>query len=136
MATSPAIDSSCMFEDGPIDERFQIPGGALKYHPKRDARLPYIYEINTHALVHSHKHITTILIHVVNTSIEARIAHAKYVKTLLIPLGPNVTMDNYCPFQNITLFGYLITFLLRRSIRTGTGFNIICPATYGRRRIS
>ena len=78
-----------------MDNRFQIQGGTLLYNPERDARFPAIYEITTHTLMHSHKYVKTIWIHVVDTSIEARIAWAKFEKTLSVPLGPTTVMDNY-----------------------------------------
>jgi hypothetical protein len=92
--TYPRDRSTCMRKDGPIDSRFRVPGGTLRYNPERDSRFPYIYEIPTHALVHS-PHIRTILIHVVSTSIDDRKRCAEYEKTLSVPLGPNANMDNY-----------------------------------------
>ena len=93
--TYPKDRTTCMLKDGPIDPRFQVPGGTLRYKPERDSRFPYIYEIPTHALVHSPEYMKTILIHVVDTSIEARKACAKYEFTLTVPLGPNANMEKY-----------------------------------------
>jgi hypothetical protein len=90
----PRDRSMCMQKDGPIDSRFRVPGGTLRYNPEHDSRFPYIYEILTHALVHSPEHIRTILIHVVNTSIDDRKTCAEYEKMLSVPL-PNANMDNY-----------------------------------------
>ena len=84
-----------MLKDGPIDPCFQVPGGTLQYKPERDSRFPYIYEIPTHSLVHSPEYIKTILIHIVDISIEARKARAKYEFTLTVPLGPNAYMENH-----------------------------------------
>ena len=83
-----------MNKHGPTDSRFRIPDGRLLYNEKRDARLPYIYEIPTHYLVHS-PHIKRILIHIVDTNQETRIHRAKYETTLSVPLGPNELMDKY-----------------------------------------
>ena len=88
-----------MMKDGPTDHRFQIPGGILQYNPERDVHFPYIYEITTHALVHSPNYIKTILIHVVDTAIDARVKRANFEKTLSVPLGPNAIMDNYGEFM-------------------------------------
>jgi len=96
----PIDRSACMLEDGPIDHRFQITGGTLLYKPERDSRFPYIYSIPTHPLVHSPNYIKTILIHVVDTSIDARIARANYEKTLSVPLGPDGNMDSYGQLLN------------------------------------
>lgn len=103
-----------------MDHGFQIPGGTLLYNPERDARFPYIYEIPTHALVHSPEYIKKILIHVVDTSIEAHVACATFEKTLSVPLGPNANMDTHGQFANLIPFGLLSFFFLpqRRSIRT------------------
>jgi hypothetical protein len=98
-STYPIDRSSSMMKDGPTDRRFQIPGGILQYNPERDARFPYIYEITTHALVHSPKYIKTILIHIVDTSIDARVKRANFEKTISVPLGPNTIMDNYGEFK-------------------------------------
>lgn len=84
-----------MSQEGPSDLRFRIPGGFLQYHPQRDARFPYLYRIPTHALVHSPDYFTTILIHIVDTSVDARITHARFLETLSVPLGPNTLMDGY-----------------------------------------
>lgn len=103
----PIDRTSCMMSDGPIDPRFQVKGGTLLYNPKRDGRFPYIYQIPSHALVHSPKHITKILIHIVDTSIKARTARADYEKTLSVPLGPDANMDNYGSFLNLISFKIL-----------------------------
>lgn len=101
--TYPRDRSSCMSENGPKDPRFQISGGTLRYNPERDALFPYVYKISTHALVHSHKYIKNILIHVVDTSIDARIKRAEFEKTLSVPLGPNGNMNNYGQFAVLNL---------------------------------
>lgn len=93
--TYPKDRTACMIKDGPVDPRFQVPGGTLCFKPERDSRFPYIYEIPTHALVHSPKYIKTILIHIVDTSMEARKARAKFEFTLTVPLGPNACMENH-----------------------------------------
>ena len=102
----PVDRSSCMTKKGPTTPRFQIPGGTLKYNPERDARFPYLYEITSHALVHMPEHIKTILIHVVDTSIEALVARAKFEKSLSVPLGPDALMDNNGRFHNFILSGF------------------------------
>ena len=101
--------SSCMTNNEPVDRRFQIHGGTLKYKAERDARFPYIYQITTHALVHAPEHFRTILIHIVDTSEEALVARAKFEKSLSVPLGPDALMDNYGQFRNFISFGYLIS---------------------------
>jgi hypothetical protein len=131
-STYPIDRPSCMRKDGPADSRFQIPGGKLLYNQERDARFPYIYEITSHALVHSPNYIKKILICIVDTSIDARVKCAKFEKTLSVPLGPNAVMDNYGEFPNLICFGYLIKLLQRtgRSISYGTWYNIVCPPSY------
>ncbi len=86
-----------MSKEGPTDPRFQIPGGTLLYHPERDERFPYLYEIPSHILVHSPEYIKKILIRVMDTSIDARKALATFEKTLSVPLGPDADMTNYGP---------------------------------------
>ena len=100
-----------MTNDGPLDHRFQILGSTLKYKADRDACFPYIYQITTHALVHALEHFPTILIHIVDTSVEALVARAKFEKSPSAPLGPNALMDNYGQFLNYISFGYLISLL-------------------------
>jgi hypothetical protein len=99
----PTDRTSCMTKEGPKDHRFQIPGGTLQYNTERDARFPYIYKLTTHALVHSPEYFKTILIHIVDTSTDARVKHAKFVKTLSVPLGPNSIMNNYGLFPNLLI---------------------------------
>jgi len=84
-----------MSQDGPSDIRFRIPGGVLLYHPLRDARFPCIYRVSIHALVHSPEHFETILIRVVDTSINARVDRAKFNERLSVPLGPDALMNEY-----------------------------------------
>ena len=86
---------TCMNQDGPMDPRFRIPNGTLLYNPSRDERLPYLYSIPTHELVHSPQYFKKILIHVVDTSVDDRTTRAKYEKTLSVPLGPNDLMEKY-----------------------------------------
>ena len=93
-----------MSKDGPVDPRFRIQGGTLRYNPERDARFPYLYEVPTHVLVHSPEYFKTILLRVVDTSIDAREARAKYEKTLSVPLGPNSNMENYGPSAILIMF--------------------------------
>jgi len=96
MPTSyPTDHSTSMRHEGPSDLQFHIPGGILLYHSQRDARFSYIYKISTHALLPSLDHFKTILIHVVDTSMDARISHAQFEETLSVPLGPNALMDEY-----------------------------------------
>ena len=94
-ASYPTDRSTCMSQKGPSDLQFCIPGGILQYHSQRNACFPYIYSISTHALVHSPDHFKSILTHVVDTSIDARICCAQFIETLAVPLGPNALMDKY-----------------------------------------
>ena len=105
----PRDGSAYMNEDGPTDPQFQIPNGKLLYNAKCDAHFPYIYEIPTHTQVHSPQHIKKILIHIVDTSEEARITRAEFEKTLSVPLGPNNLMEKYG--QYIQLLLRIIVFL-------------------------
>ena len=91
----PCECSSYMNKEGPANHQFQIPNGKLLYNPNRNASLPYIYEIPSHALVHSPQHIKRVLIHIVDPSEKARIAQANFESTLKVPLGPNNLMAKY-----------------------------------------
>jgi len=133
-ASYPADRSTCMSKEGPADPRFRILGGVLQYHPERDGRFPYLYRIPTHALVHSPHHIKTILIRIVNTSVEARIRCAQFDKTLSVPLGPNALMDKYGTLSDIRS-PYFLTILFR-SVGTETWHNFICPTLTGRWHLS
>lgn len=94
-ARYPTDRSACMKKDGPDDRRYRVPGGILQFRAHRDARFPYLYEVPTHALVHSPEYIIKILVHVVDTSINARITRAEFEDTLSVPLGPNYLMTDY-----------------------------------------
>ena len=65
------------------------------YSSQRDARFPYLYKVSTHTLMHKPEFLTTILVHVVDTSVDACIEHAKFANTLSVPLGPNILMKKY-----------------------------------------
>jgi hypothetical protein len=123
-ATYPMDRSDFMSPEGPSDTRFRIQEGVLLYHPKRDARFPYIYRISSHALVHSPAHIRIILIRVVDTSIDARISRAQFDKTLSLPLGPNALMEEYGTSLDSNCHKILILF---RFIGTETWHNLIRP---------
>jgi hypothetical protein len=124
-ATYPTDRSVFMSPEGPSDPRFRIPEGVLRYHPRRDARFPYIYRISKHALVHSPAHIKIILIRVVDTSINARISRAQFDKTLSVPLGPNELMDEYGTSLDSHAHKFLT--ILFRFIGTETWHNLIRP---------
>jgi hypothetical protein len=94
-ASYPIDRSVCMRPDRPPDSKFHIPEGVLEYRAPRDTRFPYLYRVSTHALVHSPDYFKVILIHIVDTSLDARIRHAQFVETLSVPLGPNQLMDEY-----------------------------------------
>jgi hypothetical protein len=102
-ACYPTDLSAYMSPEGPSDPRFRIPGGTLLYHPQRDARFPYLYRISTHALVHSPDHFKMILIHIVDTSVDARIRCAQFDEILSVPLGPNALMNDYGTLTNILI---------------------------------
>jgi hypothetical protein len=102
-ATYPRDRSAFMSPEGPPDLRFRIPRGELLYHPRRDARFPYLYRISTHASVHSPDHIKIILIRVVDTSVDARIRCAQFDKTLSVPLGPDALMKEYGTLLDILI---------------------------------
>lgn len=91
----PINRTTCMNEEGPSDHRFRVEGGSLLYLPRRDSRFPYLYSVPTHSLVHSPLYIKKILIHIVDTSSEARKKCAKFDSTLSVPLGPDALMEEY-----------------------------------------
>ena len=94
-ASYPIDCSTHMNKKGPSDPQFRVLGSELQYLLTCDSRFPYIYSLQTHSLVHSTQYIKKILIHIVNTSCEARIKCAKFDNTLSIPLGPNALMKEY-----------------------------------------
>jgi hypothetical protein len=94
-ASYPIDRTSFMNKEGPSDPRFHVHGGCLQYLPTRDSRFPYLYSLPTHALVHSPQYIKLILIHIVDTSLKARIERAMFDHTLSVPLGPNALMKEY-----------------------------------------
>lgn len=94
-AIHPSNCSTHMHKDGPTNPRFHVAGGKLLYSPHRDTHFPYLYTVPTHELVHSPKYLTKILVHVVDTSVDARVDRAKFANTLSVPLGPNVLMEKY-----------------------------------------
>lgn len=116
---------TCMSKEGPMDQRFQIPGGTLQYKPQRDSRFPYLYKVPTHSLVHSPEHIKTILIHIVDTSIKAREARAKYETKLSVPLGPNANMDNYGQFSSLILFKFQFIFYFVTTLQVYWNSNLV-----------
>ena len=91
----PPDRSACMRKDGPSDQRYRIAGGKLLYSQHRDVRFPHLYELPTHALVHSRDFIKNILVHVVDTTVDARVIRAEFVDSLSVPLGPNELMETY-----------------------------------------
>ena len=94
MPSYPMDCTTFMSKDGPSNPKFRIPGGCLQYLPTRDSHFPYLYSLPTHALIHF-THIKKILIHIVDTSCQARIERAKFDHTLSVPLGPNKLMKEY-----------------------------------------
>jgi len=74
LANYPTDRSTFMSAEGPEDPRFKVPNGTLQFNAQRDACFPYLYSLPTHALMHSPEHIKNILIHIVDTSVDDRIA--------------------------------------------------------------
>jgi hypothetical protein len=105
---------SCMNQEGPIDSRFRVNGGHLLYLPTRDSRFPYLYSLPTHSLVHSPQYFKKILIHIVDTSCDARMERAKFDCMLSVPLGPNALMKEYGKFfyayLSISIYIYIYIF--------------------------
>lgn len=95
-----------MRQDGPSDRRFHITGGILLCHPQRDAHFPYLYRVSTHALVHSPNFFKTILVRVVDTSVDARSRCGQFNDTLSVPLGPNSLMSQYGALLRIPIVAY------------------------------
>ena len=94
-ATFPKDRSACMRPEGPADPWYRILQGELLYNAECDARFPYIYCIPTHPLVHSLELMKQILIHIVDTSLEAWIDRVWWHKTLTVPLSPDKLMEKY-----------------------------------------
>ena len=91
----PPDRSACMHKDGPSDQRYRIAGGKLLYDQHRDIRFPHLYELPMHALVHSRNFIKNILVHVVDTTVDARVIRTEFIDTLSVPLGLNKLMEAY-----------------------------------------
>ena len=49
-STLPMGDSAPKMLCVPPDERYIVPNGRLLFHPDRDGRHPYLYEVETHPL--------------------------------------------------------------------------------------
>ena len=107
----PIDRTSCMNKDGPDDVRFRVHGGELQYLPNRNSRFPYVYSLPMHALLHSSQYIKKILIHIVDMSYEACVEHAKFDRTLSVPLGPNDLMKEYGALFIYILFNPLFYFI-------------------------
>ena len=87
MPAYPRDCATCMSKEGPLDPRFRVPGGTLLYKLEGNTRFPYIYEILTHALVHSPEVIKQIL-YMLWIPPSMRIKHVQTT---------SLRVDSFCP---------------------------------------
>jgi hypothetical protein len=85
-------DQPRMLKDAPIE--FLVPGGTLLYDGGRDGRFPYIFQVDSHPLVHDRDPLSTgrILVCIQDTSPEAMQKLKEFEDSLEVPLGPNDSM--------------------------------------------
>jgi len=84
-----------MDQDGPTEKEFRVSGGKLLYHPGRDSRFPYVYEMRRHPLDPTPQVKKRILVYVVDTSKGNSAKLHKWENSLSIPLGPDSVIDSY-----------------------------------------
>jgi len=73
---------------------FIVPDGSLLYHPARDARFPYLYQVDKHPLVKDSPAVKRILVYVQDTTDEGLKRMFDFEEKLYVPLGPDCTMDD------------------------------------------
>lgn len=91
----PAHWKTCMDENGPGDKAFRVPDGKLLYHPGRDSRFPYIYEMQSHPLDPTPKVRKRILVYVIDTSEANLVKLHNWENSLSVPLGPDSLINSY-----------------------------------------
>ena len=79
----------------PSDPFKIIKKGVLCYHNNRDARIPYIYKVKSHPLVHNTEVIKHIYVYIEDTRKEAMEAKREFENLLKVPLGPDSTMAGH-----------------------------------------
>jgi hypothetical protein len=77
----------------PPDQRFIVPGGSLLYHPNRDGRHPYFYDVQNHPLdKRMGKFKGRTLVCILDTDPTQMDELIKFEESLCIPLGPDHTI--------------------------------------------
>ncbi|KAG6848987.1 hypothetical protein H0H93_012214 [Arthromyces matolae] len=80
--------------------QYVVPSGLLRYHPSRDSRFPYLYEVPSHPLVNreafgpGQTYIT-----IRDTSKAAMLRLRNFEKNLKIPLGQDARMESQGLFE-------------------------------------
>lgn len=107
-ALYPTDRSVCMNCNSPTNHHYQVSGGELQYSKECDTHFPYLYAMQAHTLIHSSKYIKKILVHIVDTSINAHVACFKFAKTLSVPLGPDALMETYGWLNLFSFYPYVM----------------------------
>ena len=86
-----------MLESGPGDPELVVRQGKLLFHPQRDSRFPYLYQVPSHPLVDEmidKTVIKNILVYIQDTKPAALKRLLDFENTLFVPLGPNDSMHD------------------------------------------
>ncbi|KAF8226626.1 hypothetical protein L208DRAFT_1499083 [Tricholoma matsutake] len=76
-----------------------VPDGVLLYNMNWDGRFPYIFQVNSHLLVHDCDSPRRILVYIQDTSVEGLEALEAFEASLEVPLGLNDSVSNLGIFE-------------------------------------
>lgn len=83
----PPDRTECQPQGGPKDERLRVSGGRFIYTPNRDARFPYLYEVDNHPQIVKTDLVKKIIVYVQNTDLEEMEKQTAFAQNLKVPLG-------------------------------------------------
>ncbi|KAF8220140.1 hypothetical protein L208DRAFT_1542742 [Tricholoma matsutake] len=74
----------------------EVLGGMLLYDVNQDSRFPYIFQVNSHPLVHDRDPLSPghILVYIQDMSVEGLKALETFEASLEVPLGPDESVLN------------------------------------------
>ncbi|KAF8238223.1 hypothetical protein L208DRAFT_1243319 [Tricholoma matsutake] len=84
-----------------VPSELEVPGGMLLYDVNRDGQFPYIFQVDSHPLVHDRDPLSPghILIYIQDTLVEGLKALETFEASLEVPLGPDKSASNLGIFE-------------------------------------
>lgn len=97
-----------MLKSGPSDSNLVVEEGNLLFHPQRDGRFPYLFQVASHPQVEDmidKTIIKKILVYIQDTESAALKSLLNFEDRLFVPLGPDLSMPDLGR-KNLPIYQY------------------------------